>query len=64
MSDVSEAAAVLGKLGGRKGGKSRSAAKVAAARVNVKKATVSMSPEQRKERARKAAKKRWEGKTK
>ena len=34
QSSISEAAAALGRLGGMKGGKSRSAAKVAAVRVN------------------------------
>ena len=59
MEDVSEAAAILGKAGGKKGGRSRSDAKVAAVRANLKKAQSALDAEQRKERARKAAAARW-----
>ena len=59
MSEVSEAAAKLGKLGGKKGGRSKSAAKLAAVRNNLKKAQSALDAEQRKERARKAARARW-----
>lgn len=59
MSEISEAAAILGKAGGKKGGKSRSAAKLAAARGNLKKANAALDAEARHDRARKAALKRW-----
>ena len=45
-ADVSEAAAVLGKLGGKKGGRSKSAAKLSAARANLKKAGAPVEPEE------------------
>lgn len=61
-ADVSEAAAVLGKLGGKKGGRSKSAAKLSAARANLKKAQGALDAEQRSERARKAALSRWKKK--
>ena len=57
--NISEAAAALGKLGGKKGGRSKSAAKLAAVRDNLKKAQSALDAEQRKERARKAAAARW-----
>ena len=60
-ANVSEAAAVLGRIGGAKGGRSRSAAKVAASKRNIRKASASLTPEQRIERARKAAEARWHG---
>lgn len=60
--DISAMAAALGRRGGKVGGKSRSAAKVAAARRNVAKATASLTPRQRSERARKAALTRWKNK--
>ena len=37
QSEISDAAAALGRLGGMRGGRSRSAAKVAASRANGKK---------------------------
>ena len=55
MTDVSEAAAALG----RKGGASRSPAKLAAARANIRKAASSMSASARRDRARRAAQARW-----
>lgn len=58
-ADISEAAAALGKLGGRNGGRSKSAAKLAAVRANLKKANSALDAEQRSERARKAAYVRW-----
>lgn len=61
--DIHEFAVALGRSGGlkggRKGGRSRSAAKVAAGRRNIAKATASLSPEKRRERAKKAAAARW-----
>ena len=57
--NVSEAAAILGRAGGKKGGRSKSAAKLAAVRANLKKAADALDAEQRKERARKAAAARW-----
>lgn len=62
MSEVSEAAAALGKLGGKKGGRSKSAAKLAAVRNNLKKAQGALDADQRRERARKAALSRWKKK--
>lgn len=59
MSDVSEAAAILGKAGGKKGGRSKSPAKLAAVRNNLKKAQSALDADARRERARKAALKRW-----
>ena len=59
MSEVSEAAAILGRAGGKKGGRSKSAAKLAAVRNNLKKAQSALDAEQRKERAKKAARARW-----
>ena len=55
MNDVSIAAATLG----RKGGSSRSKAKIAASRRNIARARKSLTPEQRRERAQAAARARW-----
>lgn len=52
MDEIQQAASAMG----RKGGKSRSEAKLAAVRENIKKATASLTPEQRLERAKKASK--------
>jgi len=60
--NVSEAAAILGKAGGKKGGRSKSAAKIAAVRANLKKAQCALDAEQRRERAQKAAAARWKKK--
>ena len=49
--EIRQAASAMG----RKGGKSRSEAKLAAVRENIKKATASLTPEQRLERAKKAS---------
>ena len=55
------AAAALGRIGGRIGGKSRSEAKVAASRKNIRRVNEVLTAEQRSERARIAAAKRWAG---
>ena len=56
MSDsISSAAAAMGRLGGQ----SRSMAKVAASKRNILKASATLTPEQRIERAKKAAAARW-----
>ena len=55
METISKTAAALG----RKGGLSRSPAKKAAGKRNLLKARESLTAEQRKERARKAAAARW-----
>lgn len=55
MNDTQKAAAALG----RKGGLSRSPAKKAAGKRNLLKARESLTAEQRKERAKKAAAARW-----
>jgi Mrp family chromosome partitioning ATPase len=59
MNGISEAAAILGKVGGKKGGRSKSTAKIAAARANLKKAQGALDADARRERARKAAWARW-----
>ena len=59
MSEISDAAAILGKAGGKKGGRSKSAAKLAAVRANLKKAQNALDADARRERAKKAAKARW-----
>lgn len=59
--NISAAAAILGKAGGKKGGRSKSAAKLAAVRNNLKKAQGALDAKQRSERARKAALARWAG---
>ena len=56
LKSISAAAAIMGRKGGKIGGKSRSSAKVEAGRRNIKLATASLTPEQRRERAIKASK--------
>lgn len=59
MPSLHSAAAALGKKGGTIGGRSRSAAKVAAARRNIARANASISDDARRIRAQKAAQARW-----
>lgn len=64
MSDtIRSAAAELGRLGGlaggKKGGKSRSARKLAASRANLARAREALTADRRREIAQKAAQARW-----
>lgn len=55
MTDISVSASILGKMGG----KSRSAKKLAAVRKNLRDARAALTPERRREIAKRAAEARW-----
>ena len=65
MTKVTEAAALLGSLGGKKGGKARAEALTESQRKKIaqkggKARAKSMTPEERSEASRKAARARWD----
>jgi hypothetical protein len=67
MTKVTDAAALLGRLGGKKGGKARAAALTDAQRQKIARKggrarAKSMTAEQRSEAARQAARARWDTK--
>jgi hypothetical protein len=69
VTKISDAAALLGKRGGKKGGPARAATLSADERRNIatsggRARQNSMTPEQRSEAARNAAKARWDKKKK